>query len=197
MNSMFFNENGYIIMRNVLNEQTINLLKTEIKITEKKLCFEKNKKKNDYFFSDNMCNKSFSAYSLLGTEALLNMFCTLIEDSIGLKLFPTYSYSRIYYKGSILKKHIDRSECEISVSLCLLKDNEDKWKFFLEDKNKNEICIDLDEGDMVIYMGTKLSHWRNEFLGNEHIQIFLHYVNKYGENSNSKYDGRYFLGLQK
>ena len=35
-----FNTNGYVIVRRVLNEQTLNLLKTEIKITEKTQCFK-------------------------------------------------------------------------------------------------------------------------------------------------------------
>lgn len=195
MNTSVFNENGYIIIRQALNEQTLQLLKNEIKITEKISCFKNNKKIEDYFFKDNQCEHSFSYYGLLGTESLLLLCCPIIEENTNLKLIPTYSYSRIYYKNSSLKKHIDRDSCEISASICISKDTNVNWPLYFEDKNKNEVSVSLSDGDMVIYMGNKLPHWRNEFLGEQHIQVFLHYVNKYGQNSNLKYDNRLLLGL--
>ena len=33
----------------------------------------------------------------------------------GKKLIENYSYTRIYKKGDVLNKHIDREECEIEV----------------------------------------------------------------------------------
>ncbi len=195
--SNYFNDNGYIIQRNVINEQTLKLLKAEIKLTEQLMCFNQNQKIDNYFFNDTSCKKSFSIYSMMCSEALLNIIQPIIENVTNLKLFPTYSYTRIYYKNSILHKHTDRNECEISATVCILTDKDKPWDIYLFDKNKNKVCVTLFEGDILIYKGIELEHWREEYTGEQQIQIFLHYVNKYGNFSNLKYDGRYLLGSSK
>ena len=37
-----------------------------------------------------------------------------MEKVTGLKLYPAYTYARIYKKGDELKRHKDRFSCEIS-----------------------------------------------------------------------------------
>jgi hypothetical protein len=37
-------------------------------------------------------------------------------------------------------------------------------------------------------MGCDVWHWREKFKGNEHIQIFMHFVNKFGRYSWAKDD---------
>jgi hypothetical protein len=44
--------------------------------------------------------------------------------------------------------------------------------------NKERIAgnrVDLEPGDMLVYSGCELEHWRNEFMGNMCGQVFLHY----------------------
>ena len=48
---------------------------------------------------------------------------------------------------------------------------------------------------MIVYNGTELNHWREEFQGKEHTQAFLHYVDANGEYKDFKYDKRPMLGL--
>ena len=36
-------------------------------------------------------------------------------------------------------------------------------------------------GDMIIYRGCELEHWREPYWGKNHIQVFLHYNEKGGE----------------
>ena len=58
--------------------------------------------------------------------------------------------------------------------------------------------INLKPGDMLVYKGCDLEHWRDEFKGELCSQVFLHYKNK--KNKNSKkylFDGRAHLGLPK
>ena len=52
-------------------------------------------------------------------EHLLERLRPGIEEATGRRLFPTYSYLRLYKTGSALKAHLDRPACEISVSLNL------------------------------------------------------------------------------
>ena len=56
------------------------------------------------------------------------------------------------------------------------------------------IKFDLKPGDILLYSGCELEHWRNEFKGNDCAQVFLHYNEKKGKNTN-KFDGRPMLGL--
>jgi hypothetical protein len=56
--------------------------------------------------------------------------------------------------------------------------------------------VDLNIGDMLIYSGCDLEHWREPFNGDLCGQVFLHYNRtngKYAENN--IYDGRAMLGL--
>ncbi len=59
-------------------------------------------------------------------ETLMDLSTPVIESNVGKKLFPTYSYFRIYDKGDDLKTHTDREACEFTVALCLGADPVDK-----------------------------------------------------------------------
>ena len=54
----------------------------------------------------------------------------------------------------------------------------------------------LSPGDMLIYRGCEMEHWREAFEGETCAQVFLHYNDaSYEEAEKNKYDGRPFLGL--
>ena len=122
----------------------------------------------------------YSQYGDFVMETLLKQMLPIMKKKSKLDLIPTYSYARIYEKGAILKKHIDRSSCEISTTLNL---GGDPWSIYLKVKTK-EIEIKLSPGDMLIYSGCTLDHWRKKFEGKICAQVFLHYIKK-----NGKYDG--------
>ena len=186
--------NGYIVLRNVLNEQVIELLKTQTKLVEQAECFKINKFRNEYPFGDSQCPTSYAKYGLLCYEALLLTLKSIIETQVGKELLPTYSYARVYYKDSILKKHTDRPSCEYSATICISIDKTPWDIFFAGDK---EVCISLYPGDLIIYKGMQLEHWRELYNGKEQIQVFLHYVDKNGCNSHFKNDNRPFIGIEK
>jgi hypothetical protein len=105
----------------------------------------------------------------------------IMESETSLQLKPTYSYNRIYYAGSELKKHKDRNVCEISASIGLnfyYKNPNYEWPLCL-----NNIPIVTQPGDGVIYKGNEVEHWRPIFNQPEdswHHQLFIHYVNLNG-----------------
>ena len=120
----------------------------------------------------------------------------VMEKHTGLKLSETYSYARIYKQGDILARHKDRYSCEISTTLNL---GGDDWPIYLDPTGKQGqagIKINLNPGDMLIYSGCDLEHWREEFMGKNCGQVFLHY-NKAGSKmaKENLYDKRPFLGL--
>jgi hypothetical protein len=53
------------------------------------------------------------------TEKVLRNLVPVVDKISGRKLFPTYSYFRVYKHGDVLARHKDRPSCEISVSVCL------------------------------------------------------------------------------
>jgi len=56
--------------------------------------------------------------------------------------------------------------------------------------------IDLEPGDMLIYSGCELEHWREEFKGKDCGQVFLHYNDAKKKTAKAnKFDTRPFLGL--
>ena len=186
---------GYIVLRNVLCSQTLELLKIQTKMVENIECFKIKEKPLNFPFGDNQCKNSFAKYGILCYESLLLLLKPLMEKHIGKELCPTYSYSRIYYKNSKLDKHKDRSSCEYSATICISVD-EKPWDIFFK-KDEKEVCVSLNPGDMIIYKGQELEHWRDQYYGNEQIQAFLHYVDKNGSNSNLVYDKRPFIGIEK
>ena len=91
---------------------------------------------------------------------------------------------------NILAKHKDRFSCEVSTTLHL---GGDPWPIFLKSKKKIH-KVNLNKGDMLVYKGVLLEHWREPFEGKHHAQVFLHY-NDAKKKKAIKFDGREMLGL--
>ena len=139
---------------------------------------------------------TYSQYSNMAMETLLLKCQPSMEKATGLKLYPAYTYARIYKKGDELKRHKDRFSCEISTTMNL---GGDDWPIYLEpsgETGKKGIKVDLKQGDMLVYSGCELEHWREKFKGKECIQVFLHYNNRKTRGSkDNMYDKRPHLGL--
>jgi len=139
---------------------------------------------------------TYSSYSDIVMETLMLKCQPIMEKITGLKLTPAYTFARIYKKGDILKRHKDRFSCEISTTMNLAGD---PWALYLEPSGKEGlkgIKVNLKPGDMLVYMGCELEHWRNKFKGKEHIQVFLHYNNcKTPGAKDNMFDKRLHLGL--
>ena len=157
----------------------------------------------------------YSHYADPVMETLLMKVLPVMKEQTGLDLIPTYSYTRVYTKGSILWRHKVRPSCEISTTLNL---GGDMWPIYIDPTgqdniiksqytNKGEECIvkkgahsgnrvDLEPGDMLVYSGCELEHWRNEFTGDMCAQVFLHYNHKNGPFAEkNKFDNRPLLGI--
>ena len=147
-------------------------------------------------WNDEQVPNTYSHYSDIAMETLLQEIKPVMEKHTGIKLSPTYSYARIYKKGDVLARHKDRYSCEISTTLNL---GGDSWSIYLDPTGKTGqagIEINLDPGDILIYSGCDLEHWREEFKGKNCGQVFLHY-NKAGSKTAKKnyLDKRPLLGV--
>ena len=164
----------------------------------------------EYFgvWNDQQVPKTYSHYADIVMETLLVRLLPVMEKTTGLKLNPNYSYARIYKKGDILHRHKDRFSCEVSTTLNL---GGDPWPIYLEpnseiggivegrgyvSNNTKGIKVDLKPGDMLVYRGNELEHWREEFKGENCAQVFLHYNNLKTKGSKENiYDRRPHVGL--
>ena len=158
-------------------------------------------------WNDEQVPETYSHYADVAMETLLTWVKPAMEKHTGLKLTPTYSYARIYKKGDILKRHKDRFSCEISTTLNL---GGDKWPIYLSpnenvglpdgkkitvESNAKGVKVDLKPGDMLIYSGCELEHWREPFEGDDCAQVFLHYNQISTKAEQNKFDKRPHLGL--
>ena len=148
------------------------------------------------FWSDEQVPNTYCHYADIAMETLLERVKPKIEKETKLKLIPTYSFARLYKEGDILKRHKDRFSCEISATMFL---GGEPWELYIEpsgQENKKGIKILQKPGDILIYSGCELEHWREAFKGKNCCQVFLHY-NKSGSTQakENKFDKREFLGL--
>lgn len=178
-----------IILRSVVPTEILKLTAIEYQIQESccKILFPSSD------LSD-LSPNSFARYSPLCFEALSVYLQPKIEEAVEMKLFPVYSYARIYYNGSRLDPHIDRRSSEVTVSVCIEKDSVD-WPIYIRTSENKVHSVDLNAGDLVIYCGRDSEHWRETFTGNRQMQCFLMYVNAEGPDAWLKWDTRPSLGL--
>ena len=162
-------------------------------------------------WEDEQVPGSYSIYADHVMETLLMKVLPEMKEKTGLNLVPTYSYARVYEHGAELKRHKDRPSCEISTTLNL---GGDPWAIYLDPTGANNVIdeyknihkpgapegvkIDLNPGDMLIYSGCELEHWRKPFEGKLCGQVFLHYNHADGPFAKSNlYDKRPLLGIPK
>jgi hypothetical protein len=160
-------------------------------------------------WTDKQIPNTFSCYGDFVMDTLLMKVLPVMKQHTDLNLIPTYSYARAYKKGDILKRHKDRPSCEISTTLNL---GGDPWPIFIDptgsdnviDEYKNihkpnapkGVPITLGIGDMLVYSGCELEHWREPFEGNVCGQVFLHYNHVDGPFAQKNiFDGRPMLGI--
>ena len=185
-----FKDNGYVHLKNVLDEQSCKNL------TE----YLTNLVSQQKTVNDEQCPKSQAVHGAEQFDKLLEALVPYFEEKSGLKLYPTYSYARLYnQQGEELKNHRDRPACEISATITLGFEG-DVWSIYMgdhEDKT-NSSKIDMAIGDAVMYRGCDKYHWREPYFeGQWQAQVFLHYVDANGPHAEWKYDKRESLGLSK
>ncbi len=110
-------------------------------------------------------------------ENILHYIKPKVQEVYGKEIVPTYSFWRRYYKGQDCPPHKDRPSCEISVTLNLGGDGGSDWALFVDDEK-----FQTKVGQGVMYKGCEQEHWRYELNYKHHTQLFLHFIEKDGQN---------------
>ena len=212
-----FKTKKYQVIKGALSKELANFIFNYMMLQRDAVDFmTKNNKVNPFnpFIGTRADKQIPGAYSKYGDwvmETLLQYMRPIMKAKTGMDLVPTYSYTRLYEKGNILKRHKDRPSCEISTTLHL---GGDPWPIFLDptgadfviDEYKNihkpgapkGVRVDLKVGDMLIYSGCELEHWREPFQGTVCSQVFLHYNHANGPFAKTNmFDKRPMLGITK
>jgi len=203
-----FEENGYVHLKNFLDDDNCRELTGILRdlVAQGKTT------------KDPQCPKSHAIHGNNTFDKLLEDLLPHFEKASGKRLYPTYSYARLYEPGEELKIHSDRPACEISATITLGWSGK-QWAIYMADptdkdseaepynsegdneyknvkaKNISEVWMNL--GDAVLYRGQEKLHWREKFEGEWQAQVFLHYVDADGPHADQKYDGRTHLGISK
>jgi len=214
---MSFKTKKYQVIRQALSKELSNFIFNYMMLQRDAVDFMmKNQKVNPYnpligTRTDQQVPGAYSKYGDWVMETLLQYMRPIMKAKTGMDLIPTYSYTRLYEKGNILKRHKDRPSCEVSTTLHL---GGDPWPIFMDpsgadfviDEYKNihkpgapkGVRVDLKVGDMLLYSGCELEHWREPFEGNVCSQVFLHYNHANGPFAKTNlYDKRPMLGIPK
>jgi hypothetical protein len=96
---------------------------------------------------------------------------------------PSYAYSVVYEPGAVLRKHVDRAQCEFSISLLVdyvpEPDTVSDWPLLLDlpGPPPESVAIHFGIGDGLIYYGRVLPHHRHELPeGRRSSHVFFHFV---------------------
>ena len=212
-----FKKNKYQVIRGAISKELANIAYTYLQISAEadnwmltnQVTHDKNPLVGN--FKDKQVPGSYAKYADRLMETLLIKTIPVMKAKTNLDLIPTYSYTRLYRTGNILNRHKDRPSCEISTTLCL---GGDTWSIFIDPTGSNNVIdeykgvmkpdapkgnkIDLNPGDMLIYSGCELEHWREPFQGKLCGQVFLHYNHANGPYAKTNlYDKRPMLGIVK
>ena len=205
---MTFKKNKYQVIRKAISKEVCDIAYAYLKLSadaddymlKKNIIHSSNPLVGN--FTDPQVPNSYARYADRLMESLLIKTLPLMQKKTGLDLVPTYAYTRLYRKGNILKRHKDRPGCEISTTLCL---GGDLWPIFIDPTGEagqikpgapQGTKIILKAGDMLIYAGHELEHWRKPFEGSLCGQVFLHYNDANGRFAKTNlYDNRPMLGI--
>jgi len=212
---MSFKKNKYVVIREAVSKDLAEfiynyfLMKKQVYDTclKSRYLSPYEKLLGVYESSDDQIPGTYGSYADIVMETLILKCQPIMEKITELKLQPAYTYARIYKKGDVLKRHKDRFSCEISTTMFL---GGDPWSIYFDPTNTETqlenvpykiignkgVRIDLKPGDMLVYRGSDLEHWRTKFKGKSCGQVFLHYNNeKTPGSSQNLFDKRPHLGL--
>ncbi len=184
-----FKTDGYVVVKNVLSRELTDFLSDYARFRARN---------NLRVLKNDSLAHVHREYGDPLMEMLLEKLTIAVEKATGIALWPTLSFYYTYKNGNQLLPHKDRGSCEIVAGLCIGADEkfigtEGSWPLFLS-INGHSIPIHLNYGDMVIFKGHSVEHWREPFKGNWFVSAIFGYVEKDGPFSYQKYDQRKALG---
>lgn len=154
-------------------------------------------------FDDGQVKRRYYQHNLPVAQFFHHNFTRLMSKIVGIEVKPSYVYAASYIEDADLYPHLDREQCEYSISFQVdylpepengvspwglyvspLKEGQFEkinfsWEEFPEDNSTNQEVtkIHLKNGDGVVYKGRELIHYRYKLPKNhQSTSLFFHYV---------------------
>ncbi len=200
-----FMKERYVVLRDFLPKEMIRFAMDIWRADEERGDYHTKQENRDITFKNpqSSIGKSKGGYCTPWGVALHGFIHNKLKDYIDMDLRETYSYTRKYTRGAYLGTHTDRPSCEVSATLCLdyKTDDNKPWKIWVKnDKNYAKVdgdtvkresqdipqrlrtnhgckAISLEPGDILLYQGPNIPHWRDYLLGDYSYHLFIHFFN--------------------
>lgn len=198
----------FVILRNFIPKDIINMSLDSWKAIEHNKEWDECIFKTEHEITQNSpkdsLGKSRANYCTPMAVSLHRWLRDKLDSRIDMSLRETYSYTRKYDRGAYLKAHTDRPSCEISATICLDYQTDDNapWTIWVQNdgnyvdspsmdevfeisqalphRQRRGIPIVLEVGDVLLYQGPNVIHWRDYLVGDYSYHMFLHFFNEDG-----------------
>lgn len=178
--------------------------------------FDASPNKQDEDGREEFYRNSYGVYNLPETLHYVSELTRTVRETYPNAKFAN-TYTRCYRKGSILGIHTDRSELDITLSVCLEKDKKHHWPLNISNKEwygnwdtdtdpapykADFVSVDMQEGEGAWCEGKKYPHWRDPFECEDDeraVYVFYHWTipaqrpPKLDETANTKPDVSFSL----
>jgi len=129
---------------------------------------------------DGQSLRRYVAYNDPVARFFHRQIASIVSVVAGEPVKASYVYLASYLSGAELKKHVDREQCEFSITLCLDFSPEPSlatpWPICLQTPT-GTVTVYQALGDGLAYRGTRLPHYRSKLgEGLTSTSIFFHYV---------------------
>ena len=166
-----FREKGYVPVGNLIHPFNLAALRRYYRQAVRRRAIP---------LGDEQCPLRYGVHNESVARFFHHQIAKALGAIVGEAIKPSYVYSASYLSGAELKKHMDRQQCEFSVTLCLDFSPEPEiatsWPILL-DTVEGVVTVYQALGDGLVYRGTRVPHYRNILAaGHMSTSIFFHYV---------------------
>lgn len=135
-----------------------------------------------YVLGDEQVRRRFAAHNEPVCRFLQHQLSHAVSDIAGIVVKPSYAYFIAYLGGAKLERHVDREQCDYSVTTCVDASpephGESQWPIHLQTATE-ESSIWQFLGDALLYRGCSVAHSREELAdGLTSTSLLLHYVSE-------------------
>ena len=186
---MNFKEDGCEVVKNAVSIDAVWLMQLQFDLHVQASFQNLSQNDIDDVFLHMNKKRAWGQYGLAISEGLLVLLQPIIEKVTNKKLLPCYSFIRKYFDHAELLRHVDRPSCEYSASFTI-QTGEVPWPLWIKTLRGQDVGVNLNPGDLLVYRGNVLPHWREICPVEQHTQVFLHYVDADGPFTEFKFDTR-------
>jgi hypothetical protein len=129
---------------------------------------------------DDQSDRRYIAYDEPVTRFFHRQLTWMVGDMVRTVVVPTYNYLAFYQGGSVLEPHVDREECQYTLSVCIDATPDPvtngAWPLNLMTVD-GPVSVTQRISDGLLFRGRELSHWRDRLAdGYTSSSLLFHFV---------------------